>query len=56
MTTTSNDETVTMGDHVRETHREKLAEAKKTVGQVVTGDAVGGEVRRDDKAGDDTEV
>ena len=53
--TTSNDEKVTMGDHVRDTHKNKLAEAKQTVGQVVTGDAVGGEVRKDDKTGDDTE-
>ena len=45
-----NDEKVTMGDHVAETHR-----SKPVVGQVVTGDVVGGEVRKDEKTGDDTE-
>lgn len=40
-----------MGEHVADTHRNK-----PVVGQVVTGDIVGGEVRKDDKkAGDDTE-
>lgn len=53
MTTSNEKETVTMGDHVRETHREKLVEAKKTVGQVVTGDAVSGEVRKNEQSGDD---
>ena len=54
MTTNSNekDEKVTMGDHVAETHR-----SKPVVGQVVTGDIVGGEVRKDDdETGDDTEA
>lgn len=54
MTTNSNEneEKVTMGEHVAETHR-----AKPVVGQVVTGDIVGGEVRKDDdKTGDDQEA
>jgi hypothetical protein len=46
-----NEEKVTMGDHVAETHR-----SKPVIGQVVTGDVVGGEVRKDDKTGDDSEV
>lgn len=41
---------VTMGDHVAETHR-----TTPIVGQVVTGDIVGGEVRKDDdETGEDT--
>lgn len=40
----------TMGEHVADTHRNK-----PVVGQVVTGDIVGGEVRKDDDTGDDTE-
>jgi hypothetical protein len=39
-----------MGDHVADTHRNK-----PIVGQVVTGDIVGGEVRKDDETGEDTE-
>lgn len=52
MTTNSNEkeEKVTMGDHVADTHRNQ-----PVVGQVVTGDIVGGEVRKDEETGDDTE-
>jgi hypothetical protein len=55
MTTNSNDkddkdkDTVTIGEHVSETHRRK-----PIVGQVVTGDIVGGEVTKNE--GDGTTV
>lgn len=49
--TNDSEDKATMGEHVADTHRNK-----PVVGQVVTGDIVGGEVRKDDKkAGDDTE-
>jgi hypothetical protein len=52
MTTNSSekDDKATMGEHVADTHRNK-----PVVGQVVTGDIVGGEVRKDDETGEDTE-
>ena len=52
MTTNSNDkaEKATMGEHVADTHRNT-----PIVGNVVTGDIVGGEVTKDEADGEDTE-
>jgi hypothetical protein len=51
MTTNSNEKTekTTMDEHVAETHRNT-----PIVGNVVTGDIVGGEVSKDDEDGDES--
>ncbi len=51
MTTNSNEKDekpTTVGEHVAETHRNK-----PVIGQVVTGDIVGGEVAKNEPSGDD---
>ena len=52
MTTNSSEKTekATMGEHVADTHRNT-----PIVGNVVTGDIVGGEVTKDEEDGEDTE-